>query len=103
MKEINADYRSADGRMYFSFCFCREGLSKGWKIKILDPIDYEGRDTGGHATHRLFFNDCTCICWAGKISTFEEAKSIASLWADITSLYIRGHGSFDSIASKLMK
>jgi len=99
------DYRSSDGNMYFSFCFCNEGVFKGWKIQILDPIDYKGRNTGGHATHRLFHDndDYDCICWEGKIRSLEEAKSVASLWGDITSLYIRGMGSFDTIAGKLVK
>ena len=104
MRKEWLDYRSSDGNMYFSFCFCRVGPFKGWKIQIVEPIDYQGRDTSGHATHRLFYdNDYDCICWDGRISTLEKAKAIASLWADTTSLYISGEESFDAIAARLMK
>jgi len=98
------DYRYSDGNMYFSFCFCDVSLIKGWKIQIVEPVDYQSRDTSGHATHRLFYdNDYDCICWEGRISSLEKAKAVARIWADATSMYISGEGTFDTIAAQLMK
>ena len=98
------DYRTSDGSMYIGFGFCNLGFLKGWRIYIIEDIDYEGRDISYHATHRLYYDgdEYACICWEGKLRSFEEAKAVASLWADCTSLYIQGKGSFDAIAKRLI-
>ena len=98
------DYRASDGSMLIEFGFCNLGLLKGWRIYIHEDIDYEGKNTSGHATHRLHYKGDThsCICWKGKIRNIDEAKAIAKLWADCTSLYIKGEGDFDTIARRLM-
>ena len=99
------DYRTSDGSMYISFSFCNLGLIKGWRIYILEDIDYEGHDTSSHATHRLQDSGETShyICWDRRISSFEKAKTIAALWGDCTSRYIKGEGSFDAIATQIHK
>jgi hypothetical protein len=86
----------------FVFWYCGERI--GWRIYIINPINYKGRKTSWHATHRLHYpwDTYPCICWKGKIATLEQAKTVASLWTDATSLYIQFGGSFDEIARKLI-
>jgi len=89
--------------MCFDFVFMDCGEAIGWRIYIINNIDYKGRSTSAHATHRLHASGETYkyICWAGRIATLEQAKTIASLWADATTLYIRTGESFDKIAKRL--
>ena len=76
---------------------------RGWRIYIISHIDYQGRDCSSHAAHWLQDNDSSYpyICWNGNIATLEQAKSVASLWAECTTEYIRSYKSFDNIASQL--
>ena len=99
------DYRTSDGSMYIEFGFCKLGLLSGWKIYILEDIDYEAQNSSYHATHRIRYSDDVreCICWTSKIRTFEDAKAIAKLWGDTTARYVKGEGSFDTIADRLIK
>ena len=104
MRYERLDYRTTDGSMYIDFGFCNRGLINGWRVYILEDIDYEGCNTSFHATHRLHDSGEThpYICWNRRISSFEKAKQIASLWADCTARYIKGEGSFDAIAQQLL-
>lgn len=99
------DYRTSDGSMDIDFfiLYCNEEI--GWRIYIISDINYKGRNESGHATHRSHYDDDTyqCVCWLGKLSTLEEAKAVAALWGDCTAGYIKGGGSFDAIAKRLMK
>ena len=72
-------------------------------IYIISQIDYQGRNCSSHAAHWLHDNDDSYpyICWAGNIETLEQAKSVASLWAECTARYIRSRQSFDDIADQL--
>ena len=100
-------YRTSDDLMTMDFYFMDCGGSTGWQIYIINDIDYKGRDTSSHATHRNHFTGDTykSICWNSRINTLDEAKAIASLWADTTSRYImlgkNGIG-FDEIVKKLL-
>jgi len=89
--------------MRFDFVFMDCGSSIGWRIYIISNIDYKGRNTSFHSTHRLHTAGETYhyICWAGRISTLAQAKAVASLWADATTLYIRGNDNFDDIVKRL--
>lgn len=90
--------------MHFDFVFMDCGASVGWRIYIINNIDYKGRNTSSQATHRLHVDGETYkfICWDSRIATLEDAKSIASLWADATMLYIRTGKNFDKIAKELL-
>ena len=96
-------YTTADKSMEFDFVFMDCGSSIGWRIYIINDINYGERNTSSSATHRLHASGETYdyICWQGKISTLEDAKTIASLWADVTAIYIRTGETFDAIAKRL--
>lgn len=99
------DYRTSDGSLVIDFfiLYCDDEI--GWRIYIISDIDYKRQNTNGHATHRNHFDGDTykSICWQGRLNTIEEAKAVAALWGDCTAKYIKGGGSFDSIAARLMK
>ena len=93
--------------MYFDFVFWHLGFRKGWRIYIINinDADYGIRDTSGHATHRNHLSGDTykSICWSRKIPTLKDAKNIARIWADTTSIYIQYGGNFDTIAQDLLR
>lgn len=90
--------------MMFEFVFYNMGAD-GWRIYIITDIDYKGKDAFSHDAHWLKDREDTYryICWDGKIDTYEQAKAVASLWADCTYLYIndRFNRTFDMIALTL--
>lgn len=98
-------YKTLDGSMNIEFVFMDCGERIGWRVYIISDIEYGEQDASGPATHRNHFPGDTykCICWTRKINTLDEAKTIAALWSDVTSCYIKNGGSFDSIASSLIK
>lgn len=96
-------YRTSDGSMIMDFVFMDCGPYIGRRAYIIGDIDYGGRDTSGHATHRNLFEGDTypCVCWSGRANTLEEIKAIAALWSDATALYVKNGGSFDGIVKQL--
>lgn len=100
---VRLDYWTSDRSLVVDFVFWDLGIHNGWRIYIISHIDYQGRDYSSHAAHWLHDNDDSYpyICWAGNIETLEQAKSVASLWAECTARYIRSRQSFDDIASQL--
>ena len=105
MQHARLDYRSSDGSMYFDFYFQNCGLVNGWRIYIISEIDYKDQSACAYATHRLHDTRDTYpyICWDKRIGSIKAAKQIASLWADATSKYISGEGSFDTIVRQLLR
>ena len=99
---IRLNYWTSDRSLVVDYVFWDLG-ERGWRIYIISHIDYQGRDCSSHAAHWLQDNDSSYpyICWNGNIATLEQAKSVASLWAECTSEYIRSYKSFDNIASQL--
>jgi hypothetical protein len=97
-------YRTSDGSMTIDFVFMDCGPEIGWRAYIIDGIDYGGRNTSGHATHRNHFRGDTypCVCWSDRVDTFEEMKTIVALWGDVTARYTAGNESFDEIAKRLL-
>ena len=102
MKYEICSYITYDRSLTIDFIFYDCGEDIGWRIYIISPIDYKGRNTSYHETHRLHFEKDTypCICWRGNLTTLEQAKTVASFWADVTAQYIKGYGSFDDITSR---
>lgn len=99
---IRLNYWTSDRSLVVDYVFWDLG-ERGWRIYIISHIDYQGRDCSSHAAHWLQDNDSSYpyICWNGNIATLEQAKSVASLWAECTTEYIRSYKSFDNIASQL--
>ena len=101
-------YQTSDDAMLMEFYFVDYGENIGWRVYIISDIDYMGRDESAHGTHRNHFDGefYKCICWQYRIDTLDDAMAIASLWADVTSIYIRlgrsGLG-FDEIVKRLLK
>ena len=93
-------YKTYDGTLKIDFVFYYGGSSIGWRIYIINSIDYKGRDTSFHKTHRLHFEKDTypCVCWKGILTSLEQARAVASFWADVTAEYIKSGNSFDTIA-----
>ena len=98
-------YRSSDNSMTFDFVFWHLSRDEGWRIYIINSVNYGSHDCSSHAAHWLhdYSDTYPYICWAGKINTYNQAKAVASLWADATALYIRPseRRSFDQIVSDL--
>lgn len=101
---IRLEYLSCDGRMLFDFLFCYYPDLGTWRIYIINRIRYGFRlRKDYHATHRLHDagEDYDYICWGGTISTFEQAKAVASLWADSTSIMLNTGRPFDEVCREL--
>ena len=103
MDFIRLDYATGDRSMLFDFVFMYCGETIGWRVYIISSIDYQGNNPPSCAAHRLHDPGETYpyICWAGRIATLEQAKTIAALWADTTMLSNRTGESFDSIVGRL--
>lgn len=98
-------YRSSDDSLTFDFVFWHLSEDDGWRIYVINSIDYGSHDHTSHDAHWLHDPRDTYkyICWAGKIDTFDQAKAVASLWADATALYVKPneYRSFNQIVSDL--
>lgn len=67
-----------------------------WKAYILDPIDYQGRDTSLLITHRLQHDNRTySVCWEERIHTKEEMLAVLQVWSHATAIYIREGRTID--------
>ena len=97
------EYISGDGSQHYDFVFMDCGPI-GWRIYIINRIRYGFRKKSSHAAHWLKMEGETYkyICWEGKINTLEQAKAVASLWADATAQYIKYGSKFDDIVARLM-
>ena len=86
-------YRSSDDSLTFDFVFWHLSKEEGWRIYIINGVNYGSHDCSSHAAHWLhdYSDTYPYICWAGKIETYNQAKAVASLWADATALYVRPH------------
>ena len=96
-------YRSSDDSLTFDFVFWHLSQNEGWRIYIINDINYGSHDHSSAVAHWLhdYRDTYPYICWAGTIDTFDQAKAVASLWADATALYIQPHEerSFNQIVS----
>ena len=80
-------YRSTNGRSDYNFWINR--MEDGdYRIYVRDHPSYGSRDTGDVATHRLRDSHGAYICFTGRITTMEQARSLAATWADKTESYI---------------
>ena len=88
-----ASYRTRDGRADYRFGFT-EWSDGTWRVYILSQPSYGRQSASAYATHRLSDGGPHYyICWTGALHSLEQAKHVASLWADRTQQYIRT-GSF---------
>ena len=97
------DYVTGDRTQRFDFVFMDCGPQIGWRVYIINKINYKFRSRSSHATHRLHAAGETYkyICWNHRINTIEEAKNIAAVWADATAQYIKTGRSFDDIVRQM--
>lgn len=93
--------------MTFDFVFWHLSQNEGWRIYIINHIDYGSHNQSSPAAHWLHddLDTYPYICWAGTIDTLDQAKAVASLWADATALYVkpRERRSFNQIVDDLKK
>ena len=90
-EHVRLKYRDIDDIMTYEFVFFDYGDDKeSWCIYIITDIDYGTRPSGCHDAHWLKNEDESYkfICWDGEITSFEDALTIASVWADCTTRYI---------------
>ena len=104
MNYAGRDYTTPDGALHVEFLYVDGGPSFGWRIYVLNEIDYKGRDTSPLATRLVYEDDedYPYIFWRDPIATLDEAIMHSSFWADITSRYIKSGGDFDEIAMELV-
>lgn len=99
------NYRSRDGSMDFDLYFQKYNDAVGWRVYIINKVNYKSRSKGASTVHRLHESGETYdyICWSKKLNTLAEAKSVAALWCDATAEYINTGGNFNDIAARMMK
>lgn len=81
-------YRTRDGSAHYTFRF-REDSDGTWRVHILRQPSYGSRSDDAHSTHRLTDSEGHYICWDDDITSVQDAKRVAALWADKTQEYIR--------------
>jgi hypothetical protein len=79
----------AEGGVDFKFRFVWMQNTNTWRIYILQGPSYNGRPTNDVKTHRLGLPNNPYICWDAPIPDYEDARWIASVWANSTMIYIR--------------
>lgn len=90
-EHVRLKYRDIDDLMTYEFVFFDYGDDEeSWCIYIISDIDYDTRPSDCHSAHWLKNEDESFryICWEGEITSFEDALTIASVWADCTTRYI---------------
>ncbi len=100
-EHVRLKYRDIDDLMTYEFVFFDYGDDEeSWCIYIISDIDYGTRPSDCHSAHWLKNEDESFryICWEGEITSFEDALTIASVWADCTTRYIEGPFDFDFYA-----
>lgn len=86
-------YRTNDGSTDYAFRFEQHGGS--YRVYLVDTPSYGTRDADAHSTHRLTDErGRKYICWAGPIASEEQARQVASLWAEKTQQYIKTGARF---------
>jgi len=98
------DYTTPDGALY-EFLYVDGGPSFGWRIYVLNDIDYGERDSSFEATRLVYEEDeeYPYIFYHDPIATLDEARTSASLWADATNIYIQdGGNSCDEVSRRLL-
>lgn len=89
-------YRTTTGHIFeFAFYMVRDSY---YEIDILSMPDYGSRQTGQHETHRLESNhgNDTRICFGdnANVTTLEDAKKWAGIWAEQSMDYIINNNPF---------
>lgn len=85
--DLPADPRYQVGHLRFVFTF-RELAPGSWRVYIDRQVDYGGRASDAHSTHRLSDGGRVYVCWSERIPTLGDAKRIAATWAECTAHYI---------------
>lgn len=92
------NYR-ASGCVDYRFRFEWIPRQDSWRIYILEQPSYRSRATDMHSTHRLGLPHNPYVCWTDPLRTYEDALTIAALWADMTQRYI-AIGAWDPPSSR---
>ncbi len=82
-------YRTEDGTNFFEFVFVP--VNSHYEIDILRQPNYGNRDSGQHPTHRLHSSRGGYrICFGDDsvVSSLDQAKHWAAVWAECTMNYI---------------
>jgi len=73
---------------YFRFKYIYKGNS--WRAYILNNMDYGGRNSDAHSTHRLYDGSLNMhyVCWDRDVKHLDTMTSISKMWADATMAYV---------------
>lgn len=94
MQKKLISYRTACGEADFAFLF-EQQPDGSWIPIIVSQPSYNGRPEDLHSTHRITTNDGKlAVCWTEPLNSLEDAKRVASLWADETMKYRTGRPAF---------
>lgn len=88
-------YRTSDGSRDIKFWFKNCG-DNSWRIYIMTNIDYNGRATDAHSTHRFYDSTLQMhyICWSQPICSKAGCYGVAKSWGDATLRYINEGRNF---------
>lgn len=85
-------YKTEDGSEEFHFYF-EERADGEWRAYILKQPPYGSCPQDLSSTHRQYDHKGKYIDWSYPFESLEEARQIASLWAEYTQEYITKGGS----------
>lgn len=100
-EHVRLKYRDIDDFMTYEFVFFDYGDDEeSWCLYIITDIDYGMKLSDCHSAHWIKNDDESYkfICWDEEITSFEDALTIAAVWADCTTRYINGPFDFDFYA-----
>lgn len=91
-----ATYRTKCGTGIYKFRYV--DLGDFFEIDILEQPSYNGRPSGGHASHRLPSDrggEKICLAPGHEPKTIDQAKKVSIEWADLTQTYINTGRTID--------
>lgn len=93
------EYITKDRSLNLHFEF-HEISKNNWRIYILSNINYGSRSDSSANAHWLYdtSHNCRYICWNNSLRSLADAKTVASVWSEVTAYYIRHGGNFSDIA-----
>lgn len=125
MRFCSKTYRTKDGSLRIRFLFIDCGAAEGWRAYIMSYINYRGHSSASAAVHTIREYSTNMknaldhyvrnyqpdyggrnyyyLCRTEKVFSLEKMVSIASVWADITSYYVKNGGDYSDIQQKLAR
>jgi len=125
MRFCSKTYRTKDGSLRIRFLFIDCGILEGWRAYIMSYVNYRGHSSASAVVHTIRERSIPMInalnyyvrnyqpeyrgrnyyylCRTEKVNSLNKMISIASVWADITSYYVKNGGDYAAIQQKLAR